>query len=211
MRVFYLLPTGGRAESALATCQKWLEQMPVVVYTWDTETRDKLSPFCDIYYGEKLTFPKAINYLASQLDFDALVCGSDNLLPAVADIPDLIEMTLQGGTDAVIWADDGLMRAQATHPIVGRQWYDRHGYILDEGFNHYFCDTDLHFRAKAQNKLIKNFDIKFDHCQELSKNDSLWNWAQDRFWMDKEYFEGKHSVRCQLLKKDEKTLIPSTR
>ena len=95
--------------------------MPVVVYTWDEQTRDELSPFCDIYCGEKLTFPKAINYLAKQLDFDAIVCGSDNLLPDTANMSDLIENAFCGGTDAVIWADDGLLRAQATHPIVGRK------------------------------------------------------------------------------------------
>ena len=208
--MYYLLPTGGRVESALATCQKWLEQMPVAVYTWDEETKDKLSQFCDIWYGEKLTFPKAINYLASQLDFDALVCGSDNLLPDTPNTPDLIEKSFCGSTDGVIWADDGLMRAQATHPIVGRQWYDRYGYILDEGFSHYFCDTDLHFQAKNQGKLIKNFDIKFKHCQTLSKRDGLWHWAQDRFNMDMDYFEEKHNIKCQLLKNSEKGLTPST-
>lgn len=56
------------------------------------------------------------------------------------------------------------------NPIVDKKWADKFG-ILPLGYNHYYADTELYYRAKKLGRLIEDNNINYyhDHWSRKSK------------------------------------------
>lgn len=215
MNIYIAIPTGQRTERAVEVVRAWQGAgVRVAVFTWDKDTysalrqkrtaqnRLKRQPFkameatVDLLcLGDRASFGRLQNFMAASIpDWDVLICGADDLWPDKGT--DMIGRAAQEVPGTILWAGDGLFNEQPTHPIITRGWYDKYGWIFDEGFYHNFVDTDLFLRASKENEVVdcRSF-IQFDHRHPLKtgkKKDDLYRYGDRRFPHDKAYFGMKH-------------------
>lgn len=221
MNTYIAIPTGQRTEQAVEVVRAWQAQgVSVAVFTWDEETysafrrkrtaqeRLKRQPLRAmeatvdrLWLGDRASFGRLQNFMAATIpDWDVLICGADDLWPDKGT--ELIAQAAQEVPGAVLWAGDGLFNEQPTHPIITRGWYDKYGWIFDEGFYHNFVDTDLFLRASKNSEVVdcRSF-IQFDHrhpAKTGDKKDSLYRYGDRMFPHDKAYFNMKHSGNIAL-------------
>jgi hypothetical protein len=189
------IPTGQRAEKAKAVAQAWLSAgVRVMAYCWDRETYDALDGIANIrIYGQRQSFAKLQNLLAGMHDWDVYICGADDLYPkhGIDKLPQASAMC----PDKVLCVADGIHTHLPTHPVITRDWYDKHGQIFDEAFNHNFCDTDLCQRVLQADEIVKVNGIEFDHRHPIKTgevSDEVYKLGQSTYAIDKEYFIGKY-------------------
>lgn len=200
MKIVLAIPSGDRTEQLLKVIARWRKVAPdfkIALYTWDKETTKFASKFVDYNFnGDLQSFAKNQNLMAKAIDdWDVWICGADDLYPESGI--DLIEKVCTENPGKIIWVKDGCFNQQPTHPIITRGWYDKHGEIFDEQFEHNFCDTDLLYRASVNDEIVKCFDIGFDHRHYLKtgrKPDKIYKLGQSSFARDKKRFEAKQGV-----------------
>ena len=112
---------------------------------------------------EQDTCVKAMNYGASKATGDILVCISDDMLPC-QDWDKLIieELEKVGNTDFLLFTQDGTNGWICTLPILGREYYNRFGYIYNPEYKHLFADTEMSAVAIMTDKIIIS-DLVFIH------------------------------------------------
>jgi len=197
MKTILSIPSGNRVKKLLKCIEKWRKvcDFEIHVITWDSVTMEALRGTDFVLYTHKpmQSFAKNQNELADITpDWDIFICGADDLYPG--NNIHLIEPVCRDNPDKVIWVKDGLYDAQPTHPIITRGWYEKHGYIFDEGYKHNFCDTDLFVRLLNAGEVVKCFDIAFDHRHPLkgAKYDSIYFAGEKNFEKDQMTFMLKH-------------------
>jgi hypothetical protein len=104
----------------------------------------------------------AVNNAAKESVGTILIVVSDD-----SDCPNdwaskILEAT-KGNRDFVLKTFDGVQKWIVTMPIVGREYYDRFGYIYNPEYRHMFVDTDFTHVADVLKKIIWRNDIVFTH------------------------------------------------
>ena len=91
-------------------------------------------------------------------------------------------------------------RISVQQPIVSIDWYNKFG-LWPNGYNHYYLDTEVYYRAKKLGRLIEDNNINFyhHHWSRESKKPREWHKRDsDLNSTDKELYE----YRIKLIDED---------
>lgn len=202
MKIVIGIPTGQRAKQAVEVIQAWQKRdIEVCVLTWETETALAVGNECHPTYliKEKERYSFGINQnlmMKNTPDWDVWICGADDLWPGLQeDLKERIELIAGESRDSLIWVKDGCCNEQPTHAIITRNMYNGlRGEIFDEKYKHNYVDTDLFMRMLAKNRVVKCFDIGFDHrhpIRTMAKLDKIYEIGGQSFSEDAEYYHTK--------------------
>jgi len=199
MNIVVSIPSGERTSQLYNVITKWRkagkEQFKVAVYTWEEQTGRAVKPLVDyLFVGKLQSFAISQNMMAREIpDWDVLICSADDLYPSFGI--EQIQRVCEEYPDKVIWAKDGFLNAQPTHPIITRGWYNKYSFIFNEDYKHNFCDTDLFLRTAKAGELVKCFNIGFDHRHYYKtgkKKDRIYALGVSTYAEDQRLFEQKH-------------------
>lgn len=203
MKTFVCIPTGQRADRAAKTVRLWRQHgFDVACYAWDEETARAVEHACTMLArGPRRSFAVLQNQLAREVnrafkdDWDAVVCGADDLWPCDT-YAQLLRKFIDGSQGEVLWVYDGLNKDLATHPVVTREWYRKYGMVFDEDFLHNCCDVDLMLRCDAKNELTRVIGMQFDHRHPidvpLDKRDVVYQLGYASLQQDRRTLLRKH-------------------
>jgi hypothetical protein len=132
-------------------------------------------------------------------DWDVLVLTSDDMIP-VQNGWDVILRALfeHNGLDTVVYTPDGYTPLN-TLPILGKEYYNRFGYVYNPIYKSFFCDNEFHIIAESLKKQITIPKTLFKHehfCNNSQiKNDVLYQknqkwWAEDEATFNARKVEG---------------------
>ena len=197
MNIVLSIPSGQRTEMLIDVILEWRKvcDFKIALYTWDERTEKEASGLVEYFRrGGLASFAVNQNFLAKSIEgWEVFICGADDLYPG--HNIDKIESVCRRNPDKVIWVKDGFLNQQPTHSIITRGWYDRHGYIFDEGFKHNFCDSDLLMRTMKAGEIVRCFDISFDHRHYLKDKrtkDDIYRLGESTYSEDERYFYSKY-------------------
>jgi hypothetical protein len=180
MKISLLHPSRGRPHKSLETCKKWIDRagyddIELIVSLDNSDNHDgyknlfsrtgfvnENTPERKIIVNINRSAVDAVNHAAKASIGTILVVVSDD-----SDCPNgwalkILEAT-NGKRDFVLKTFDGVQKWIVTMPIVGREYYDRFGYIYHPDYLHMFVDTDFTHVADVLKKIIWRNDILFPH------------------------------------------------
>ena len=100
-------------------------------------------------------------------NWDILVVTCDDYIPKVKGFDNIIRETMKKhypDTDGILHFNDGHQgEAVNTHPILGKKYYDRFGYIVHPDYLMLFGDTELTAVAKKLNRVTYIPDCIIEH------------------------------------------------
>ena len=142
------------------------------------------------FFGHSENKIHAINRdLEHFTSWDILVNVSDDQIFTVKGFDKIIEdaFMFKGDTDLFLHMRDtnhDPIDALCTLSIVGKQYFDRDGFIYDPRFKSFFCDNLAQDVAKARGCYKFIPDVIFDHLHASygkSQSDALYR-SNDKFW-----------------------------
>lgn len=112
---------------------------------WDFLDEKKNVTYC---YGENTCKVEAINANMEGVEFDVVLLASDDMIPQVDAYDDIIMQAYAlhyPDYSGAIWFNDGRVgTALCTLSILGKQLYDRFGYIYHPQYKSLWCDNEFH-------------------------------------------------------------------
>lgn len=119
-------------------------------------------------------------------DWDILLNISDDQRPILKGYDSIIRRAMPDNLDASLWFSDGQPRIN-TQEIIGRNYYNRFGYIYHPDFKSLWCDnlsTDIAlFQGKcirSSQQIIKHYHPAWGGAQAF-KTDALYE-RNNKFW-----------------------------
>lgn len=217
MNILVKFPTRGRPQQFLNTLLAWLEKVsgrhPMqVVVTLDVDdmsmqthgVREVLDSIPEVgyRYGIHGTKVEAINADMDLADpgWELLVLASDDMVPECDGWDDVMasDMCTQfPDGDGALWYFDGYCKSVCTLSVMGRQWYDRFGYIYHPAYTSLWCDNEHTEVAKRAGRLWKSERVLVRHCHPYhtkTKRDELLTRNESFFQRDKEVFERRQKA-----------------
>lgn len=178
MNIVVGIPSGQRTKQLIEVVNAWHSRgIKVAVLTWDSDTAIDVNNDAkpEYFVMEKERYPFGVNQnlmMNHITDWDVWICGADDLWPGrQPDLKERIELVAENSGDKLIWVGDGLFNKQPTQPIITRAMYESENKVIfDEMYHHNFVDTDLFARMLIKKKVVKCFDIMFDHRHPWSTN-----------------------------------------
>ena len=127
--------------------------------------------------------------------WDILLNISDDQHPIVKGYDDKIRNAMPDDLDASLWFFDGAQPRLNTQEIVGRNYYNRFGYIYHPDYKSLFCDNEAHDVAVKLGKQIKSEECIIKHfhpaCVPGIKSDELYK-KNEGFWhQDQNVYESR--------------------
>lgn len=210
------MPSRGRPEKSLATFQKWNNPdtynfQYILSLDQDDPLLDKYLDIYPDYFSLKDTPNNArilvnknrsaidaINAAAKYAWADILMVVSDDSEPCADgsnydnqhNWADKIHQAVPRHRDWILKTQDGIQPWIITMPIMGRDYYQRFGYIYHPDYAHMFCDTELTCVADITGKKIVS-NIMFPHKHYsvtgetpdfiAKKNDATWAQGEKLF------------------------------
>lgn len=111
--------------------------------------------------------------------WDIVICCSDDMMPIVDGFDNVIRAIMRDyfpDTDGVLWFNDGFQRKRLnTLPIIGRNYYDRFGYIYYWGYKNIYCDAEFTEVSKILNKCVYFDDIIIKHEHPETNSSIVWD------------------------------------
>ena len=103
------------------------------------------------------------------VDYDIILLASDDMIPVMNGYDEIIRTLMINNfpdTDGVLWFNDGIQRnALNTLCILGKNYYNRFGYIYHPDYKSFYSDNEFTEVSIMLNKVLY-FDkiiIKHDH------------------------------------------------
>jgi len=140
------------------------------------------------HYGESKTKIEACNAdMEMAGDWDVLVLVSDDMLPSIFRLDDVIATEMQKNfpdLDGALNFPDGCCgnNGLITQSIMGRRLYEHFGYIYYPGYRSFYCDTEFSDVVREMGKcaecemMIVHHDWKGDNVDALAiKNRRDWD------------------------------------
>jgi len=100
--------------------------------------------------------------LNHDLSWQILLNLSDDQRPIIKGWDEIIRKAMPDNLDASLWFRDGQPRIN-TMEIIGRNYYERFGYIYHPDFKSFYCDNLATDMALFQGKCIRSGKQLFDH------------------------------------------------
>jgi len=123
----------------------------------------------NIWYDHNTEKISAINDHIDGVDFDILVCASDDMVPQVESWDKEISEAMQEhfpDLDGCVHFDDGNTNGELlTFSILGRKLYERVGYIYHPDYKSLYCDDEFTqvVRKMGKEKYIDKVIITHEH------------------------------------------------
>jgi len=132
------------------------------------------NPLCthSIYFDEDTTKISAINDHIEGMDFDILVCASDDMNPQVDNWDEEIAQAMQEhfpDLDGCVHFNDGNTNGSLiTFSILGRELYNHFGYIYHPDYKSLYADDEFTQEVTRMDKVqyIDKIKITHDHYGE---------------------------------------------
>lgn len=134
----------------------------------------------EIFYGENTNKVMAINANLKNQEFDVLVLIADDMIPIIKDYDILISESIDNsghGLDCTVhfytarWAD--LLDIWC---VMGREYYDRFGYIYHPDYKSICCDNEYTEVSKILNKNVFISKSPFTHEWKHGDETEVRNW-----------------------------------
>ena len=190
MKILVQLPTFARAEKFLRVLDLYIETASShndVVFNINCDIEDET--MTDEYVKERMKYIfskkpnvkgniwydsdtekiSAINDHIDGIDFDILVCASDDMVPKVHSWDQEIVIAMNNHfpeLDGCVHFDDGNTHGKLiTFSILGRKLYDHFGYIYHPDYKSLYCDDEFTqvVRGMGKEKYIDKVIITHEH------------------------------------------------
>jgi hypothetical protein len=175
-RILIHIPSRGRPDELLAAvdnfaaCIEDRENTGIQIsQDYDDPTLDPLwvDPPTLVWrvLGDSKSKVAAINRDLDRGPWDVLVCASDDLSPMAKGFDQAIRTDFANDADdfdAVMWYPDKNHRI-CCHPVIGRKYYERDGYVFHPSYRAFYCDDELTMVAQKRGKLFKSTAVEWDH------------------------------------------------
>jgi hypothetical protein len=120
------------------------------------------------YFSKRCTKIEAINRdVEKHLDFDVLLCASDDMFVAKKNFDEIICTTMLEtfpDLDGVLNFNDGYTDDRLnTYPILGKKYYERFGYIYHPEYKSFYCDLELTIVSRMLKKDKSVLEILIEH------------------------------------------------
>lgn len=100
-------------------------------------------------------------------EWDVLVMGSDDMIPAVDGWDDVIARDMAEcwpNCDGCLWYHDGNQARLCTYPIMGVNWYAKAGSVYHGGYMSLFADDDAMAQAQRVGRMgVRLWTVLFKH------------------------------------------------
>ncbi len=169
----------------------------------------KLDSYENLYWhlGNSKTKIEAVNADIEQVqNFDILLLASDDMIPQVKGYDEDIRRDMEKyfpNTDGILWYFDGTRRDLNTLSILGRNYYNRFGYIYHPEYKSLFCDAEFTKVGKILKKqqFIDKVIIKHDHPKTDGLNyDSLYLQNDTYYAADRQFYRSRRQIKFELKK-----------
>jgi len=152
-------------------------------------------------FGESTSKVQAINanMNCAKKEWETVVLISDDMIPQVNGYDDIIADAMinhYSDFSGAIWLNDGRVgNALCTLSILGRNLYDRFGYIYHEQYKSLWCDNEFHEVCHSWGKItyIDQVIIKHDWV-DATGADSLHSRNESLFERDRKVFEARKAA-----------------
>lgn len=119
--------------------------------------------------------------------WDILLNISDDQVPVYQGYDDVIRRFMPDHLDASLWFNDGAQDRINTQEIIGRNYYNRLGYIYNPCYKSFYCDNEATFVARNLRKQIKNARCLIQHRHpaivKTVSQDALYK-RNDKYWKE---------------------------
>lgn len=195
-----IIPTKGRSEKLLRCVKSIGSGYDVRLYAIQpSDIHAEIYPMdnVQIEFGGK-TIIQAQNYMASQCTGNVLPISDDvEFLPGAIKCAE--NMMKRKGNNAVIAFNVINMRCNDdAFVLVGNKFIKERGYLFDEGFEHFYADTELGNYAKSKDKFFvcSKAQIKNYHPLVTKVFDETHNYRRsEKLEHDRKYYEQLESSR----------------
>lgn len=165
-----------------------LKKMPNLVYKFGFEPKNKI---------------EAINRDVNNYpyDWDILVNVSDDQQFILQGFDNIIRDYFKDSTDIVLHLPDTVRDDLMSMSIIGREAYNRDGYIYHNSYDAYYCDNEAMDVAKLRGIYVKGDEIIFVHLHpdnKLGFRDSLYNKYNDKYEKDRLNYESRKQKNFNL-------------
>ena len=207
-RLLIKFPTRGRKQKFFNTLNKYYEflsgkhnvQFLITCDIDDTVMNNesvitKLNNYNNLYFifGNSKTKVEAINADVSNQTFDIILLASDDMIPAVKGYDEIIINTMcdfYPKFDGVLWFNDGTQENRLnTLCILGRQYYDKFGYIYNPAYKSLWCDVEF-----TQVGTMLKKQTYFDQCIIRHEHHSVIGQDLDELYITNEKFENEDKI-----------------
>ncbi len=116
-------------------------------------------------FGKHANKVEAINADLDVFPWDVLVVASDDLSVMTPGFDQAIRTDFANEApdlDAVFWYPDSNTRI-CCHPVLGRKYYERDGYVFHPSYRGFYCDDELTMVAQRRGKLFQSTSMKWMH------------------------------------------------
>jgi hypothetical protein len=173
MRYSLLHPSRGRIVQAENAIEEWLVAASGhhdIEYILSVDDDDDVAGYrtmaerrgVGLIVGRNRSIVDAVNRAAAKATGDMFIVVSDDFgCPAGWD--EVLAEILGDQRDVAVLVHDGMDARILTLPIVGRELYERLGYVYHPDYISMFCDDDLTETARGDGKLIDARHVVFPH------------------------------------------------
>ncbi len=143
-----------------------LDEDDVTCVTMQHQLEEKCKLPVIVRYSVSESKVHAMNRDIPDSDWDVVVMLADDCRTTTKDFDQRIRedfAKFAPDFDAVIQYPDSYQNRIPTHPVIGRKYYDRYGYIWHPAYKSIHCDDELQRVAKRQRKLHKSTMVQFVH------------------------------------------------
>jgi len=180
MKILYKYPTRERPLLFSKTLMSWYENMHLdnfeCLISCDTDdvsmNNDNMRTFMSQFpnltwrYDTNKSKIEACNRGVSELNFDIVILVSDDMVPQKKGYDDTIVNNMLSefpDTDGALWFFDGFNEDINTLSILGRNYYNRFGYIYHPSYITQWCDQEHTDVAKSIGKLKRYDEVIVRH------------------------------------------------
>jgi hypothetical protein len=181
MKVLVHIPSRGRHKALSLAVVRWLAAIKDLENTRLLLTLDDDdTPGAELVQAMKVYPPEypleaiigphkdkvsAINADLDLFPWDVLVCASDDLYPMELEFDQAVRTDFANDVpdfDGVLWYPDKNSRI-CCHPVIGRKYYERDGYVFHPSYRAFYCDDELTMVAQKRGKLFQSTSVEWDH------------------------------------------------
>lgn len=173
MKFLIKFPTRNRPDKFFNTLDKYINYFSLdnefkILVSCDEDdlsmnnekVRSRMDTYQDLIYffSPKDSKIGAINRDLDKItyDWDILIGAADDMIPVIAEYDKIIEKDMTETypeLDGCLWYFDGHQRNINTQSIIGRNYYNKLGYIYHPSYKSVWCDNEHTEYAQSINKL----------------------------------------------------------
>jgi len=179
MKILVKYPSRSRPEQFLKTLETWTDRIGIdheVAFLISVDKDDESMTDKVLFSAERLqpnirivkglssskidACNRDIKNYSSYFHWDILLLISDDMVCVTDYWDNIIRGDFKDSLDKVVWYHDGSpQKSISTMACMGRNYYDKFGYIYHPSYKSFFCDNEFTEVAIRDNKILKRLEI----------------------------------------------------